>query len=250
MATAADIDADMTLELDGADVTPERFQRAIRAFFGMVAEVTKSVCEGKPRVEWRVQVKTGSNLIGMNPVPGFRPETVGFIASTVREGIAALEEDGLSQPPHFNEPALRYVHDLAQIVVAKQPQDFRVRLWTKKQSHSVTDRLAASSTLLLTGQVEDYGSIDGKLQTLSERGAMRFVIYETLSDRGVPCFIEPDQLADAMQSFRQRVEVYGFIRYRPDGVPVSIKVHEIVRFPRPEAVPDFREVHGILRATE
>ena len=80
---------------------------------------------------------------------------------------------------------------------------------------------------------------------------MRFIIYETLSDRGVPCFIEPDQLADAMQSFRQRVEVYGLIRYRPDGVPVSIKVDEIVRFPAREGVPDFHEVHevhGILRA--
>jgi hypothetical protein len=247
----------MTLELDGADVTPERFQRAIRAFFGMVGEVTKSVCEGKPRVEWRVQVKKGSNLIGMSPVPGFRPETVGLIASTVREGLASLDADGLSPPPHFNSPplhfndaALRHVHELADIVIAKTPQDFSIRLWTKKQSLPVTDRLAASSTLLLTGQVEDYGSIDGRLQTLSERGALRFVIYETLSDRGVPCFIEPEQWDAAMSGFRKRVEVYGLIKYRLDGVPVSIKVDEIVHFPAREDVPDFNEVHGILRAAD
>ncbi len=248
MATVTDIDADMTLELNGADVTPDRFQRAIRAFFGMVGEVTKSVCDGKPRVEWRVQVKAGSNLIGMNSVPGFRPETVGLIASTIRDGIVALEENNLSHPPHFSDAALRHVHDLAETLVIKRLQDFSLRLWTRKHSLAVTDRLATSSTLLLTKQVEDYGSIDGKLQTLSERGAMRFVIYETLTDRGISCFIKPDQLSDAMKSFQQRVEVYGLIGYRPDGVPVSIDVDDIVQFPKREAVPDFWEVHRILRA--
>lgn len=250
MATAADIDGDMTLELDGADVTPERFQRAVRAFFGVVGEVTKSVCEGKPRVEWRVQVKQGSNLVGINPMPGFRPETVGVIASAVRDGIAALEEDGLSPPPHFSDTALRYVHELADTTVTKHQQDFRIRLWAKKQIVPVTNRLAVASTMLLTGQVEDYGSIDGRLQTLSDRGAMRFVIYETLSDRGVPCFIEPEHLAEAMKSFQQRVEVYGLIRYRPDGMPVSIKVDGIVPFPADDSVPDIHEVHGILRTSD
>ena len=119
MATKADIDAEITLELDGADLTPDRFQRAVRAFFGMLDEVTKPVCQGKPRVEWRVQVKQSSNLIGVDPVPGFRPETVGLISTAVLEGIAALGEDRDESPPHFHEEARSRAHELAKIVAEK-----------------------------------------------------------------------------------------------------------------------------------
>ena len=42
MVTKADIDADLTLEIDGEDITPEKFMRAARAFFGLVNEITKN----------------------------------------------------------------------------------------------------------------------------------------------------------------------------------------------------------------
>jgi hypothetical protein len=60
-------------------ITPERFQRGVRAFFGILEEVTQAVCDGRPNVQWRVQVKAASNLIGVVPVPGFHPETIGTI---------------------------------------------------------------------------------------------------------------------------------------------------------------------------
>jgi len=204
LATKADIDAEITLELDGADLTPDRFQQAVRAFFGMLEEVTKSVCQGKPRVEWRVQVKQSSNLIGVNPVPGFRPETVGLISSSVYSGIASLGEDRVEYPPHFHEEARRHAHELAKIVAAKPGLDFP-----------------------------------------------QFFIYETLSDRRIPCLLTKREQWEAVTaSFRKRVEVYGLIRYTQDGVPIRIRVDEIVPFPDRKTIPDFSEVRGILRVPD
>lgn len=98
-----------------------------------------------------------------------------------------------------------------------------------------------------TNTIEDYGSIEGRLQTVTERGRLQFIVYERLWDRPVRCFI-PDHLTEeAVAAFRTRVEVYGLIRYRKDGQPVSIDVDEIVGFPPDAEIPSFRDVHGILR---
>jgi hypothetical protein len=251
LATKADIDAEITLELDGADLTPDRFQQAVRAFFGMLEEVTKSVCQGKPRVEWRVQVKQSSNLIGVNPVPGFRPETVGLISSSVYSGIASLGEDRVEYPPHFHEEARRHAHELAKIVAAKPGLDFSMRVWSKTESLEITDRLAAAEDLVNAQYVEDYGSIDGKLQAMSDRNNPQFFIYETLSDRRIPCLLTKREQWEAVTaSFRKRVEVYGLIRYTQDGAPIRIRVDEIVPFPDRKTIPDFSEVRGILRVPD
>jgi hypothetical protein len=54
-------------------------------------------------------------------------------------------------------------------------------------------------------------------------------------------------MPEAVRAFGRRVEVYGAVRYRADGVPVSITAEEIVPFPSSEDLPGFRSVRGILR---
>ena len=67
MATRDDIDTDLTLELDGKNVTPEKFMKAVRAFFGLVNEITRELAGPKEFIHWKVQVKDGSNLVGLMP---------------------------------------------------------------------------------------------------------------------------------------------------------------------------------------
>ena len=247
MATAADIETDLTLELDGQGVTPDRFQRGTRAFFGVLSEVTKSVCDGKPNVQWRVQVKAGSNLVGIVPVPGFFPDVVNTIAVAMRAGMQSLER-GHAQPRFFTEAAMKHARDLAELSNGDEGSDVRIRLWIFREPAVVSHHTVANVMDAFAGEFDDHGSIDGRLQTLSDRGGIRFVIYETLSDRPVHCYIEQEKLEDALRYFRKRVEVYGLIRYRLDGFAQSIRVEDIVPFPDPADVPSFRDVYGILRA--
>jgi hypothetical protein len=234
------------LELDGLGVTPDRFLRGARAFFGILDEVTQAVCNGRPNVQWRVQVKAASNLIGVVPVPGFHPEIVGTIETALRDGINALER-GDVQPAYFTESAMRHARALGEVANTSETEDVRVRLWTKKIPAAISRHIALNVLGALAEEFEDHGSLDGRLQTVSERGAMRFIVYDTLTDRGIPCYVSEDKLRDALGNFQKRVEVYGQIRYRKDGSPVSIRVEEIVPFPPASEVPDFRSVYGILR---
>ena len=76
MATHKDVDAPLTLEIDGEAITPERFVRAVRAFFDVLREVSTSMPAMDKRVAWRVQVKQGSNLFGALPSPSASPLVV------------------------------------------------------------------------------------------------------------------------------------------------------------------------------
>ena len=60
MASPENIDTDLTLELDGSEITPEKFRKGVNAFIGLLKAITKSVCRDVPPVEWRMQVKAGS----------------------------------------------------------------------------------------------------------------------------------------------------------------------------------------------
>lgn len=246
MATAADIDALVTLELVGRKVTPQKFLNGVKAFFGIVEEVTKSVCEDRPRVIWRVQVKAGSNLVGITPEPGFPPPVVALIANSVGNEINSLEE-APSEPAYFSARALRHLHDLAVIVGTDDEDDTEIKVWVRKDARELTHRSVAHTAELLTAAYADHGSIEGRLQVVSERRGLHVVVYEPLWDKSVRCHLSDEQAEIALQNFGRRVEVTGLVRYRGDGTPVSIDVDEIVPFPTPEDIPGYRAVHGILR---
>lgn len=242
MATKGDIQSDLTLEIDGSDVTPEKFLRGVRSFFAILTEVTTQVGGKRTAVQWTVQVREGSNLIGISPRAGFDPAVVARITDAVSGGISQLETLA-AEPPYFTERAMKSLSELARVT----DTDNRVRVWVRREPISVTAHSAANVGTILESEHEDYGSIEGRLRTITDRGGVQFVVYEPLWDRPVRCYIPEDLVNQAMEAWRDRVEVYGVIKYRKDGNPISINVDDLVPMIGSAVVPNFRDVHGILR---
>ena len=246
MAAKGDIESDLTLEVGGHAITPDKFLRSVRSFFAILDEVTREVGGKTSVVRWAVAAKRGSNLIQVSPQPGYDPSIISVVTKAVADGISQIEERE-TRPTHFNERALRSLRDLSNVVGRTDSDDTTVRVWVRRDPIDVTPKAAANIIGLLANEHEDYGSLEGRLQTLTERGRLQFIVYERLWDMQTRCYI-PDRLVEtALAAFRSRVEVYGLIRYRKDGKTVSIEVDEIRAFPEAEKIPSFRDVHGILR---
>jgi hypothetical protein len=239
--------ADLTLEIEGMGVTAEKFLRGVEAFFGLVSEVTKRVCVDRRRIEWLVQVRAGSNLVGMRPAPGYpSPQIVDAVLRVVRDGIETLE-DRSEEPLFFSALAIKQVRNLGRIASADDKNDIRIRVWVKQQKLDVTHRSAAHVANLLREVSTEYGSVEGRLQVASERRGLHFTVYEPIWDKPIRCDIPDEMLDAALKLFGKRIEVYGLIRYRRDGSPSSIRVEEIVPFPSRDELPSAAEVRGILK---
>jgi hypothetical protein len=248
MATKADIDADLTLELDGKSVTPEKFLKGVRAFFGLVNEVTRELAGPHDFINWTVQVKHGSNLVGVVPSHSSIPMPVlDTIYARVYEGIESIEHSA-EELEGFPEPALKHIRDLASIAGSgDEGDDTKVRVWAKKLPAPVTHKAAAHVAVLLAESYEDFGTIDGRVQVISEQGALHVFITESMGGRRIRCFFEEEMLPRFLAAFRKRVEIKGRIKYRRDHKPMSIFATALTEFPDSKDLPSFREMRGIFR---
>ena len=247
MATKADIDADLTLEIDGKDVTPEKFMRGVRAFFGLVNEITRSLAGPKEFVHWTVQVKHGSNLVGVVPSCFTVPHAVlDTIYAKVHEGIESLENDA-NEPEGLPDTALRYVRDLGSVVGTDENDDTKIRVWARKLPIPVTHKAVAHVAILLSEEYEDFGTVEGRVQVISDQSGLHVFVAEPIKGRRIRCIFSEDLLPQFLSAFRKRVEVKGRIKYRRDHIPISIEATALTEFPDNKDLPSFRQMRGIFR---
>lgn len=241
MATANDIDAPLTLEMSGDDVTPAAFLRAVKSFFAAVKCLSDEIDSD---LHWRVQVKQASNLISAIPKGKYNVRSVSDIVSSFDRGFKIIESPG-QDVGDFPEDVLESIRDLAAVAVGADG-DMLVRLWTEKRPHNLSARTVAAIDDILTGAFTEHGSVCGTIETISRRGGARFVIYENRNPKAINCIVPSEKLADAIAAFGKRAEVYGKVYYDKHGRPVRVNVEDIDIFPDNADLPNFRDVKGIL----
>jgi hypothetical protein len=92
------------------------------------------------------------------------------------------------------------------------------------QTVSPTQRVAASVDYLLAPAYEDFGTFEGRLETLSVHGRTRFNIYEALTERPIACYFSQEKLDDALKAFNKRISVSGKAKYNRLKHPISVVV--------------------------
>ncbi len=237
----------VTLELKGKRITAARFRHAVDSFFAMMDEVTEQVAGKGKAVSWVITVKPGSAIIEATP-EATSPEyaDVGLrVLRAVQEGTAALERHA-SVPQFFTEAAIQKFSDLASVVDVTGNDIAAVNLrFDGAEPVALTSAAMTNVQVLLEPNVHSYGTIEGKLQTLTNRRAWKFYVYEDLTDRRVECFF-PSEMADTIETgWRKRVSVSGVISYRKTGTPVNIRV-DAFRILGKGPLPTWNDMRGIL----
>ena len=68
------------------------------------------------------------------------------------------------------------------------------------------------------------GAVTGKVQTLSNRGSLRFNLYDTIHDKAVSCYLQPGQEDLMREVWGRRVRVSGQVsREAVTGLPKVIR---------------------------
>jgi hypothetical protein len=237
----------LSLDLKG-DLSLDKFEKAVAAFFDLIKEVTKEALTEKQRIRWTVTVRSGSAIV--NAVPHFEESVADQakqILRAVPAGIRALESGAQAMPKMFTREAVRAVKILGGLRGMKGNDVTDVRIRSASVKSRITTKSVAAVDAMIGGQRQSYGAIEGKMQTITERGGFRFVVYDSLHDHRVDCFIEEDLMEKAVSNFRKRVRVSGLVQYDRAGDPVSIKVTEIYVFRPNIELPSVHEMRGIFK---
>jgi hypothetical protein len=242
---ASQIDAAITLELDEDEITVGEFTSALDHFLGLVREVSKSIDSTASR-DWLVKVYEGSAGIGLYSRPGQSSAGLNVVRAAVLDGMNALAEG--RRPERYNDKAIEHARNISKVFEKRRRPVTSVRIWSgKERAVPVKKEVAIEAAKLLDPVYEDYGSVEGILEVVSAHEKLECTIYDTIGNRAIKCDLVEDRIEDAVAAFRKRVEVFGRVHYRKDGMAVRVLADKIVKFPAPSEIPTLQEMRGILR---
>lgn len=239
------IKKDNTLELylEHNSVDYALFRRVLDCFYDFVEDVTTHVAGKKNVVKWSVNVKEGSvRLLNSAYSDHEHAHSIPEIYTCIKQGIHALECQAV-RPDNYTDSTLKKLRKLA--LLKKDGINYKIKVDDNEIKIS-SDTLVDNINMVLRCQYEDYGSLEGKLQSISSRKRLNFTLYQCLTDSPVRCFFEEDLLSSAIQSFNKRVYVFGIIRYNNSYDPINILVQEMDVFPDDKDLPTLTEMVGIL----
>jgi hypothetical protein len=241
----------ITLDFDGHVVSPDDFKRAAGAFVDLLKEVSDQVCGRDKKLRWNMRVAEGSLLLNAFPLADLNSSYYGgLIAETLQKGFIALNAGSLIEPPYFTEKALKAARDLASLRDEKGIGVKYVRVrFGSYQAQELTSSLVDTVDRIMGRQHQAFGSVEGKLQTISERGLFQFVVYDSLFGKGVNCFVDDKMTQDAIAAFGKRVIVSGLVQYDRENRPISIRASSLRLLRDPKQLPSIKELRGILKET-
>ncbi len=237
----------VTLDFDGPLVSPEQFKDAAAAFVDLIQGVAEEV-SGETKLLWNIYVEHGSRRFVAFPVANTRTtRAASESVKAIKNGINLLRIGTDIQPPYFNQRALRGVRVLSALVDEKKQRVDYVKIKTCGKPCDLTPRIVTSVEKLLSGTRTEFGSVEGKLRTLSDTdGNVQFVVSDDLFGKGVNCFISDELTPLAIEGFRKRVVVQGMVKYDKEGRPLSIKVEAIRIFRSLSELPSLTELYDIF----
>jgi len=143
MATAEDTIPALTLEL-GPDKVPYReFQKVVRAFTGLLSEISDEACGDPNAVHWEISVSEGSVLIAANLPAATDASVAGRVRETVRKPPQRIRRSLRRFPRAV--PATR-------LLTGADRRDILVEDWQEPGRHP--------------SRIAEYGTVEGTLDTL------------------------------------------------------------------------------------
>jgi hypothetical protein len=236
----------LELYLEQDEVDSSTFKKVLDSFYDFVEDITANVAGKKGAVKWSVKVKEGSVRFLNYPYADLEyANTIPEVYAYIKQGINTLGDKAV-RPEKYTDSILEKLQKLA--LLKKEGISYKIKMDNEEVRIS-SDSLIANINEVLGCKYEAYGSLEGKLQTISSRAGLNFILYEALTDKPVRCTLKDDLLTTALKSFNKRIYVFGNLKYNSNNDPVSISVQELHVFLDDEDIPTFGEMKGILKDT-
>lgn len=252
MATSKDKAQSLTFTITGSRIPADKFRAGINAFMSLIDEVVRDFSGSRHSVKWIISVSPGSAILHFRPEsvsPRMPLEDLPIIIENIQSGLNTLETTS-RRPPHFNDVALKKAKEIASITGDDGQGIEAIEISTNGRKNSITTKTLANVDSLFKTTSRDWGSIEGRITEVSERGERHVYIYDRLLDKSIRCLLTEDKLNEIAPHWGKWVNVSGFIRYFMGGEIKDIAVEDFQVFPDLHTLPSFEDVQGLFREVE
>jgi hypothetical protein len=227
------------IKIEGRKLTADKFRSAVSAFFDLLESVSKEVCAGREKVEWLVEVDHGSAIIRARADSGQK------ITEAVQNGLVLLQAGKREYPIFFNHDAVSAARDLGKLADADGEYISSVFVKNGSAPIEITSQTSATADDLLGSKHEAIGSVEGKIEIISDRKGFKCSILDPLYERSVICYFDNPEIEEkAYRAFKKRALARGLVRYDRNGKPVNIVVEDIREFPDELQLPTIEQVQA------
>lgn len=244
----------VTLALSG-DVSLDKFVEAVRRFYDLIAGLTAEV--GATGVEWVVEDLSAGSALAVSRGVG-PPEQIEEVVRRYGEVGVDIEEGRklTHHSPKVRQAAyrLRRVPDGRRVEsvrletpereVILRPVEPRRTGQAPKPPLRVAPRPLAGTATARQATLS-FGAIEGRVQTLSNRGGLRFTLYDTINDKAVSCYLDEGHEEIMRDAWGRLAVIEGWISRDPmTGRPLVIRRVRTVQVRPERSIGSYRDARG------
>ncbi len=234
-------DVTITVALEGEDISLASFVTAVSALDELLGALAAEVA-GDSTMTWNVEsLEVGSAIATVRGrvVAGSPdgPERVSAAYESV--GAALAQRQPIPYSLGVQRPAGRLAALLQDHVVA-------IRLETPQRDFTIA-AVPRPVQAPISAMRPGLGAVGGRIETRSQRGKLRFILYDIVDDKAVACYLDQGNEGMVQQLWGRRAIVEGEVRRDPlTGRPTAIRRITAVT-PVPELGPsDWRDARRAL----
>jgi hypothetical protein len=241
----------LTIVLDG-NITMGDFSEAMKRFRSFVAALSQEVGGNTP-IEWRIdELQSGSAKVTIQGNSA-HPDLVEAVVQAFARAGEALQR---REPIPYSEIVRRRAYSLKKLV---KGSIHSIRLETPLSDALITNDDAVSSDIgtVPIHQVNGpkltyaYGQVRGTIQTLTNRGGLRFTLYDSIFDAPISCYLNEDQEEILRGVWGRKVTVTGMVGREPyQKRAVVVRQIEEIEIIEDIAPASYRQARGIIPREE
>jgi len=242
------VSPDLELEVGvGVPVELKQLVSISTTFERLINEVAEAYTGKARAIRWFVEVKEGSVRLPLRAERASEqvaPSAIREVPPLIADGLAMLEREA-ARPDYFNDKAVEVARTLAGYV----RDEFPLAVRNGGERIELSQQLSVNAGKVLGRPRTSFGTVEGKLESLSVHGANEFSIWLVDGTRVTCSFGKYLTLDEVLPAVGKRVAARGQIKAHPHtGEPESVEVHYLRVLGSEPVSAD--EVRGILKDCE
>jgi len=231
------------IKIQATNLTPDSFLKAAESFLDIVQGVGKNTSETP--IDWRVEVAEGSAILRACVANPSLESNKSIDA--ICKGMRSLRSGAKVVPYGFTQKEIRSAKSLAAVIDGNKVQSISFQNGTEPEDFPQT--VVGVADAILSGEsYSAFGSIEGKIDSLSDKHVFTCSVTDPIFDREITCYFQKQEVEEeAVKGFRKRVMASGLIRYGKEGYPTSIVVDAVRIFPDESELPSIEEIRALFK---